>query len=367
MNNNPMERIHALTNQLNQYRDEYYNQNAPSVSDAAYDRLYDELERLETDTGIRMTNSPTCTVGYPVVSSLKKVRHEIPLLSLEKTKSVAELLSFQCGHCVNLLHKLDGLTTELIYEGGKLQRVSTRGDGEIGEDITHNAGAIRGIPKSLPYEERLVIAGESFIHKSDFGWLKKQLLDSSGKPYKNSRNLAVGSVRAFDSAVCAQRCVNFLPFSVLKGLEHIETNPDSKRAKLIKLTEFGFGKVRCIQYTGKNMDILDLHIKALKLKAEEDDIPIDGVVLTFDEIEYSKSRGRTGHHYKDGLAFKFEDDLFESRLRQIEWTPSRTGEIFPVAIFDAIEIDGCEVSRASLHNLSFIEERTDAGLPDIGQ
>lgn len=345
-----------LTARLNKYRMEYYNNNSPSVSDAVYDRLYDELIVLEKQTGIIMSNSPTQTVGYPVAAGLPKARHNVPLLSLDKTKLILELLAFQNGRRVNLSLKLDGLTTEIIYEGGRLQRLSTRGDGEIGEDITHNAMAIEGIPLQIPYMERLVIAGESFILNSDFERLRKTLVDSEGKPYKHSRNLAAGSVRAYNSAVCAQRCVHFLPFAVTEGLPEIEAETDSKRAKLIKLTEFGFGKVRTIQFDSANEDMMELHIKVLTDKAKEDDLPIDGLVISYDSIAHSRTCGRTGHHFKDGLAFKFEDDQFETRLDHIEWTPSRTGEITPVAVFDTVEIDGCEVSRATLHNLSFVED-----------
>lgn len=351
-----IQRIKDLTDQLNRYRDEYYNRNAPTVSDAAYDRLLDELVALEEETGVFMANSPTQTVGYPVVSVLPKVQHRIPLLSLEKTHLVSELLDFQKGRRVNLSLKLDGLTTEIIYEGGKLQRLSTRGDGDIGEDITHNVCAISGIPLKIPYMERLVVAGESFIRCSDFELMKDSLVDSTGKPYKNGRNLAAGSVRAYDSAVCAKRCLNFLPFSVNEGLQDIEEKTDSKRAKLLKLVEFGFGRIRTVQFDYADEEMLELHLNVLKLKAAEDDLPIDGAVLTFDEVSYSKACGRTGHHFKDGLAFKYDDECFETRLDHIEWTPTRTGEISPVAVFDTVEMDGCDVSRASLHNLSFIED-----------
>lgn len=345
-----------LTTRLNVYCDEYYNKNAPSVSDAVYDRLFDELERLEEQTGVIMTNSPTQTVGYPVVSELPEATHDIPLLSLDKTKSVQDLPSFQRGHTVNLSLKLDGLTTEIIYKDGVLQRLSTRGDGDVGDNITHNAAAIEGIPMQIPYKDRLVVVGESFIRNSDFERLRETLVDSTGKLYKNSRNLAAGSVRAYNSSVCAQRCVHFLPFAVIEGLSEIETETDSKRMKLAKLTEFGFGRVCSIQFSSTNENMMELHIMVLTDKAKEDDLPIDGLVLSYDSISYSRTCGRTGHHFKDGLAFKFEDDLFETRLDHIEWTPSRTGEITPVAVFDTVEIDGCEVSRATLHNLSFIEE-----------
>lgn len=274
---------------------------------------------------------------------------------MDKTKSVQDLLSFQAGRTVNLSLKLDGLTTEIIYEDGILQRLSTRGDGEIGDDITHNAAAIEGIPMQIPYKERLVVVGESFIRNSDFERLRQTLVDSTGKPYKNSRNLAAGSVRAYNASTCAKRCVHFLPFAVIDGLPEIEAETDSKRMKLAKITEFGFGRVRSLQFSTANTDMMELHIKVLKDKAVEENLPIDGLVLCYDSISYSRTCGRTGHHFKDGLAFKFEDELFETRLDHIEWTPTRSGEISPVAVFDTVEIDGCEVSRATLHNLSFIE------------
>lgn len=345
-----------LTRRLNTYRNEYYNQNAPTVSDAVYDRLFDELSALEKQTGVIMANSPTQSVGYPVVPGLPEAKHEIPLLSLDKTKAINDLLAFQGGHAVNLSLKLDGLTTEIIYENGVLQRLSTRGNGDIGEDITHNAAAIEGIPMQIPYRERLVVAGESFIRCTDFERLCQTLVDSTGKPYKNSRNLAAGSVRAYDSAVCAGRCLCFLPFAVVDGLSEIEAETDSKRMKLEKLTEFGFGKIRSVPFSNANGESMEQYIRMLREKAVEDDLPIDGLVLNYDSISYSRSCGRTGHHFKDGLAFKFEDDLFETRLDHIEWTPTRSGEISPVAVFDTVEIDGCDVSRATLHNLSFIEE-----------
>lgn len=350
-----LKRQRELTVRLNEYRYEYYNKNVPSVSDSVYDRLFDELVNLEKQTGVVMTNSPTQTVGYPVVSGLPQARHDIPLLSLDKTKLVQDLLAFQSGRTVNLSLKLDGLTTEIIYENGILKRLSTRGDGDIGDDITHNASAIEGIPLQIPYKERLVVVGESFIRNSDFEWLRETLVDSTGKPYKNSRNLAAGSVRAYSSVVCAQRCVHFLPFAVIEGLPEIEAETDSKRMKLAKITEYGFGRLRSIQFSTADSDMMELHIKVLRDKAKEDDLPIDGLVITYDSISYSGTCGRTGHHFKDGLAFKFEDDLFKTRLDHIEWTPTRSGEISPVAVFDTVEIDGCEVSRATLHNLSFIE------------
>lgn len=351
-----IQRQRELTERLNRYRDEYYNQDSPSVSDEVYDRLVDELAALERETGIYMTNSPTQSVGYPTVSDLPEAAHDIPLLSLDKTKLVTDLIAFQGGRKVNLMHKLDGLTTEIIYKNGELIRLSTRGDGYVGDDITHNAAAISGIPLKIPYKNRLVISGESYIHKSDFERLRTFLVDSKGKPYKNARNLAAGSVRNHSASECVKRCVHFTPFSVIEGLEDVVSEPDSKVARLCKLSEYGFSRVRGVQFDYADAELMQSFIDLLQKKADAEDIPIDGMVLTYDSISYSKTCGQTGHHFKDGIAFKFEDDLYETRLDHIEWTPTRSGEISAVAIFDTVEIDGCDVSRATLHNLSFIED-----------
>lgn len=346
------QRVQHLTAVLNQYRHEYYNLNAPTVSDEVYDRLFNELTALEQQTGIKMSNSPTQTVGYPSVSRLEKTRHAIPLLSLEKTKSSQDILNFMGEQLVMLMLKLDGLTMKLTYENGVLQEASTRGDGDEGEIVTHNVPGITGIPSHIPYRERLVVTGEAFIRPSDFAALKDTLADSNGNPYKNGRNLAAGSVRLLDAKVCKDRRITFMAFNVLEGMDNIPLKSD----RLMQLRPLGFTNCYYLKSNRKmNLEELDSGIKLLQEYAKKQDIPIDGVVVMYNDVAFSKSCGRTGHHYKDGLAFKFEDELFESVLQSIEWTPTRTGEIAPVAIFDTVEIDGCEVSRASLHNLSFIE------------
>jgi len=351
-----LERIKELTGQLNQYRHEYYNLSSPTVSDAAYDRLFDELAALERETGIVMANSPTQTVGCTAVSSLEKTRHPIPLLSLEKTKSADDLMKFSGGRELLLMLKLDGLTVKLTYENGELQEAATRGDGDEGEVITHNARTFRGVPLRIPYQGRLIVTGEAFIHKKDFEALKEKLLDSTGKPYRNARNLASGSVRLLDGAACKERRISFLPFNVLVGFDEIPSAQNSKNEKLYRLHGLGFSLCNSYLTLGAyTKGGISAMMEQLQREAEEQDIPIDGIVVTFNDIAYSKSCGRTGHHYKDGMAFKFADDHYETVLRSIEWTPSRTGEIPPVAVFDTVEIDGCEVSRASLHNLSFIK------------
>lgn len=351
-----VKRIKNLVKQLNEYRHAYYNQDAPLVSDAEYDRLFDELKELEEQTGFILSNSPTQTVGYYPVSELAKVTHPIPLLSLEKTKLISELLDFMKGQEVLFMLKLDGLTTKLIYEDGRLIQASTRGDGEVGEDITHNIPAFLNVPLTIPHKERLVITGESFIPTNDFERLKDTLRDGNGKPYKNGRNFASGSVRSLDPKNCIGRCVRFLPFNVLEGMEDVPF-PDSRACKLEGLTHLGFGYCPffSISGTGLSKEYAEKFIQELVSTAANLHLPIDGIVMIFDSLSYSKSCGKTGHHYKDGLAYKFEDDTYETFLREIEWTPTRFGEIAPVGIFDTVEIDGCDVSRASLHNLTFIK------------
>ena len=352
MAQNAREKVQALTAQLNRYRDEYYNSNAPSVSDEVYDRMYDELVSLEFETGICMTDSPTRTVGYVAVSELEKTTHPIPLLSLDKTKSVEELVSFTGEHQILLMLKLDGLTVKLTYEEGRLAEAATRGDGDTGEVVTHNVRGISGIPQCIPYPERLVVSGEAFIRPGDFEKLQEKLTDSNGERYKNGRNLAAGSVRLLDAAACRGRRVMFMPFAVLEGFPEMGL----KSQKLRKLPELGFQVCKFV-ISRRSLTCREMEegIGSLRRFAEDNDIPIDGIVASYNDIAFSRSCGRTGHHYKDGLAFKFEDELHETKLLSVEWNPSRSGEISPVAVFQPVEIDGCEVSRASLHNLSFIE------------
>lgn len=341
-----------LTRRLNRYRDEYYNQNNPSVSDAVYDQLFDELQELEKETGIQLANSPTNTVGYKAVSKLEKTEHKIPLLSLDKVKSSVELCRFMGEHPVMFMLKLDGLTMKLTYEGGELIEAATRGDGDMGEVVTHNARAIGGIPSHIQYEGRLVVTGEALIRPSDFERLKVSVVDSNGETYKNGRNLAAGSVRLLDAKACRNRCVTFMAFNVLEGFDELPRKSDRLKA----IGELGFHL--CKFMVAKRIltqEETEGGIKQLQEYARNNDIPIDGIVVTYNDVAFSKSCGRTGHHYKDGLAFKFEDELFKTKLRIIEWTPGRTGKIAPVAVFDPVEIEGCQVSRATLYNLSFIE------------
>lgn len=348
-----------LINRLNQYRAEYYNQNGSSISDGAYDRMYDELEKLERRTGIILSGSPTQTVSYIPVSDLKKVRHPIPLLSLDKTKQVQDIRDFiRKGDSKSLLMlKMDGLTVELDYENGHLQEATTRGNGEIGEVITHNIPAFLNVPLQIPYLGKLVVTGEAHIQTDDFEKVRASSIDSEGRPYKTPRNLASGSVRTLDPAVCKGRCVRFTPFNVLEGLDEDPAISDSKSAKLKKLMEFGFALCDFISLESSfEAHEIEALIGVLQNIAEAKKIPIDGIVAVYDSISYSRNCGRTGHHYKDGLAFKFEDETVETILKTIEWTPTRSGEIAPVAVFETVELDNCDVSRASLSNLTTIKE-----------
>ena len=353
MEQNTLRKQRELTDRLNRYRNEYYNYNNPSVSDEVYDRLFDELHKLEQETGIQMSNSPTVTVGYPVVGKLEKTAHKIPLVSLDKVKSSVDLCRFMGEHQVMIMLKLDGLTIKLTYENGELVEAATRGDGDEGEIVTHNARAISGIPAHIQYPGRLVVTGEAFIRPRDFERLNTSIVDENGETYKNGRNLAAGSVRLRDAGECMERCVTFMPFNVLEGFDDLPR----KSERLKEIRPLGFTPCKYL-VTKRPLTQAETEdgIKQLQQYAKDSDIPIDGIVVTYNDIAFSKRCGRTGHHYKDGLAFKFEDELFKTTLRSIEWTPGRTGEIAPVAIFAPVEIEGCEVTRASLHNLSFIED-----------
>ncbi|HBN11505.1 MAG TPA: NAD-dependent DNA ligase LigA [Ruminococcus sp.] len=344
-----IKRQKELTELLNKYRYAYYIKSQPVVEDSVYDRLFDELSELENETGIFISGSPTQTVGYSEVDSLGKVKHEIPLLSLAKTKSIEDVKKFVSKNPVMAMLKLDGLTVELDYKDGEFIQASTRGDGNEGEDITHNAVFIKNIPMKINYQGELKVTGEAFINKNNFKELQQILKDNNGNQYRNCRNLASGAVRALNSKDCAEKQVEFMAFSVIYGMDS-----ELKSQRLEELEKLGFSV--CPHTENVNDENIQQIISDFKDMAENNGIPIDGIVFSYNNVDFSKSLGRTGHHYKDGLAFKFEDELFETSLKRIEWNTSRTGLIVPVAVFDEVEIDGSKVSRASLHNLSFIEE-----------
>lgn len=278
MNQELIRKQQDLTARLNRYRHEYYNLNAPSISDAVYDRLFEELQDLERQTGIQMANSPTSTVGYPAISKLEKTNHPIPLLSLDKEKSIVEVCRFMGEHQVMFMLKLDGLTIKLTYEGGELLEAATRGDGEVGEIVTHNTRAIGGIPAHIRYEDRLVITGEAFIRPSDFEQLKASLVDNNGETYKNGRNLAAGSVRLLDAKTCMERRLMFMPFTVLEGFENLPR----KSERLKELSALGFTPCKYL-VTKRTLTQAEAEdgIKQLQQYARDKDIPIDGIVVTY--------------------------------------------------------------------------------------
>ena len=348
-------KVTELVTKLNRYRHEYYNLAAPSVPDAVYDHLFDELQELEKKTGIILSNSPTQTVGAAPVSSLKKVRHPIPLLSLDKTKQMEELLEMAGRSDSLLMLKLDGLTVKICYENGRLVEASTRGDGETGELVTHNIPAFYNVPVSIPHKGRLVVTGEGIIHQEDFERLREETAD--GKETGNARNLVAGSIRLLDPAACRKRHIHFYAFNVIEGMEGFGKIADSCGKLLEAMRSLGFEVCPFLPLTTKvSVEELEKGICGLRDTADVKGLPIDGMVLRYDSLSYSRGCGRTGHHYKDGIAYKFEDEVQETVFRSVEWTPGRSGEIAPVAVFDAVEIDGCRVSRASLHNVSFIRD-----------
>ncbi len=349
-------KVTALVTKLNRYRHEYYNLAAPSVPDAVYDHLFDELQELEKQTGIILSNSPTQTVGAVPVSSLKKVKHPIPLLSLDKTKQMEELLAMAGRSAPLLMLKLDGLTVKICYENGRLVEASTRGDGETGELVTHNIPAFDNVPISIPHKGRLVVTGEGIIHQDDFEKIKGEVSDGR-KEACNARNLAAGSIRLLYPAACRKRHIHFYAFNMIEGMEGFGKIADNRGKLLEALRSLGFEVCPFLPLTTKvSMEELEKGIRDLRDTAEDKGLPIDGMVLRYDSLSYSRGCGRTGHHYKDGIAYKFEDEVQETVFRSVEWTPGRSGEIAPVAVFDAVEIDGCRVSRASLHNISFIKD-----------
>ncbi len=351
MNNKKIERIKYLVDFLNKCANEYYNSDTPSLSDAEYDELFDELTELENETNVIFANSPTQKVGYSVMEGLAKVTHKIPLLSLAKTKDINDVLkmSQKSNGCLTL--KIDGLTVKLVYINGELAEASTRGDGNEGEIITHNAKVFSNIPLKLPQKINLVVTGEAYIDIDTFNQINDSI-DNDEEKYSTPRNLAAGSVRQLDSQVCAKRGVRFYPFNVLEGLENI----DLKSLRLQKLKDFGFDLIPLIKLnTDSSYEFIEESILELKNIANKNALPIDGIVFSYDDIEYGISLGKTSHHYRDGIAFKFGDPSFNTTLKQIEWNISRTGQLTPIAVFAPIEIDNTIVERASLHNISFIE------------
>ena len=345
---NEMREMKDLVRRLNLYRDAYYNQNKSLITDREYDALFDRLSALEGKTGVSLSDSPTRNVGFKSVSKLEKVKHNHPLLSLDKTTDLTEFESFFHGDKVVLMAKLDGLTCSLLYQHGRLVRAESRGDGETGEDITNNAVMFSNLPLIIPYQGELIVDGECVILKDDFERIKER----ENTEYKNPRNLVSGTVRQLNNEIVKQRNVRFIAWK----LYSMEEKPDSNIECFYKLAELGFDTVpRIGGYRIKSEHYFD-SIAAIKKQCEGMGIPIDGIVGMFDSISYGESLGLTAHHPRHSLAFKFYQDDNETILRDIEWSTSRTGLVNPVAVFDPVEIDGTTVTRATLNNVSIIKE-----------
>ena len=343
-----IERIKYLADLLNRAAKAYYAEDIEIMSNQEYDALYDELQELEQETGFLPAGSPTVRVGYEAVDELPKEKHEAPMLSLGKTKSREELRDWLQGNPAILSWKLDGLTVVLTYHDGKLAKAVTRGNGEIGEVVTNNARTFKNIPLAIPFTGDLVLRGEAVITYSDFEKLNAELEDAEAR-YKNPRNLCSGSVRQLSSEVTAGRNVRFYAFSLVSasGAEFHNSREEQFRF----LAEQGFEVVEHYMVTEEN--ILDT-IELFEKKIESYDVPSDGLVLTYEDIAYGQSLGRTAKFPRHSIAFKWADELRETTLKEIEWSPSRTGLINPVAIFEPVELEGTTVSRASVHNISIL-------------
>ena len=348
MQSETMERIKYLVDTLNKAAKAYYAEDREIMSNREYDALYDELQSLEQETGIVLTNSPTVNVGFEAVDELPKERHESPMLSLGKTKSREELRDWLQGKAAILSWKLDGLTIVLTYRDGKLAKAVTRGNGEIGEVVTNNARTFKNIPLSIPFTGELVLRGEAVITYSDFERVNAEITDEKSK-YKNPRNLCSGSVRQLNNEITAKRNVRFYAFSLVSAGETDFHN--SREEQFRFLEKQGFEVVE--HYLVTEADILD-RIDFFEKKIQNFDIPSDGLVLTYEDIAYGQSLGRTAKFPRHSIAFKWADELRETTLEEIEWSASRTGLINPVAIFEPVELEGTTVSRASVHNISIL-------------
>lgn len=343
-----MNRMKELVSVLNKASEAYYAQDTEIMSNYEYDRLYDELTLLEEKTGVIMANSPTVKVGYEAVEELPKERHERPMLSLAKTKSREELREWLNGKEALLSWKLDGLTIVLTYDGGKLVKAVTRGNGEVGEVVTNNARVFQNVPLSIPFQEELILRGEAVITYSEFTRINSQIEEAEAK-YKNPRNLCSGSVRQLSNEITAERNVRFYAFSLVKA-EGAEFH-DSRTAQFDFLMQQGFDVV---EYKTVNADTILDEISYFENKIAGYDVPSDGLVLTYEDIAYGQSLGRTAKFPRDSIAFKWADELRETVLQEMEWSASRTGLINPVAIFEPVELEGTTVSRASVHNISIV-------------
>lgn len=370
-----MNEIKKLVDQLNVYRHAYYNENRSLVSDKEYDEMLDKLIYLEETTGIVYANSPSQTVGYPAVSKLNKIKHDHPLLSLDKTTEMDKFKDYFRGYTALIMAKMDGLTISLHYDGGKLVLGESRGNGEVGEDITNNVKTFTNIPLEIPFKGKLIIDGEAIIDYATFEKINKPLIEKAVKEakekgligkdfekyvkdhsYKNPRNLVSGSVRQLDSKIAADRNIKFVAWKMYQKVDKDGSREsNSNYDNFMELADLGFTVVPFAKCTDVDMQS-EIVMETLKVECEKLGYPIDGMVGMFDDIAFGNNLGMTGHHPKHSLAYKFYQERNETTLVDIEWTTSRTGLINPVAIVEPVEIDGTTVSRATLSNISIIKE-----------
>lgn len=345
-----MQRMRELVELLNRARRAYEQDDQEIMSNYEYDRLYDELSELERETNTTLASSPTVNVGYEVLSELPKERHERPMLSLDKTKDVGRLREFLGNQKAMISWKLDGLTIVLTYRGGKLEKAVTRGNGEIGEVVTNNARVFKNVPLQIPYQGELVLRGEAVISYKDFEKINEQIGDADAR-YKNPRNLCSGSVRQLNNEITAKRNVRFYAFTLVRA-----GGVDFKNSRIYQmqwLKNQGFDVVENHPVTAET---IESEVAWFAEHIEKNEVPSDGLVLVYDDIAYGQSLGATAKFPRDSFAFKWADEIRETTLLSIEWSPSRTGLINPVAIFEPVELEGTTVSRASVHNISIMEE-----------
>lgn len=343
MGDNLDDKIKQLIAFLN-YHTSLYDKGCPQISDYEWDEKYFELVKLENETGIYYKDSPTQKINYENKNQLNKITHSHPMLSLDKTKDINEIKSFIKDKEYIVMAKMDGLTCSLTYENGRLIAAETRGNGIVGEDILHNAIVIKNIPNKINYKNTLVVDGEIICDYNTFEEFKND--------YKNPRNFASGSIRLLDSKECEKRKLSFVAWDVIQGF----TDNDFLSTRLIELKNIGFTIVPFQVGNETENEEVEHSIEEIKRYCK-DKYPIDGVVFKYDKVKEYLAEGRTDHHFKGGLAYKFYDDEYETRLLNIEWTMGRTGQLTPVAIFESIDIDGTECTRASLHNISIMKEQ----------
>ena len=349
---NPVDEMRDLIEKLNYYT-KLYDEGKSPISDKEWDDMYFHLEKLEKETGISLGNSPTIHIDYQVVNQLKKVKHNHPMLSLDKTKSEDEVVEFLAGHDGIAMAKMDGLTCSLCYEDGLLISAETRGNGEIGEDILQNIVRVKGVPIEIPFKDKLVVDGEVICTYEDF--------EDFSSTYKNPRNFASGSIRLLDSRASSQRRLTFVAWDCITGLDEYK----NLSQKIIHLDSLGFIIVPFLVLPINNSDKINHAISLIKGMAKDFSYPIDGIVFKYNNCKYYQSLGATEHHFRGGLAFKFYDEEYETNLKDIEWSMGKTGILTPVAIYDDVDTDDSIINRASLHNLNIMNQLL--GKPYKGQ